>query len=119
MRGKMSSETSRSAGLLMAFPLDRSAAVWVAMRLSSRAFYHPGSGVGGLASGAPCRRLLESHRLQSCRVQDIPEPPYLWGFNQLHLAVLGAVQDHHLSFRIAKHKHITISKVCLFNSFLQ
>ena len=40
-------------------------------------------------------------------------------FDQLHLAIAGAMKDHHLPFRIAENKHIAIAEVGFLDCFFE
>ena len=42
---------------------------------------------------------------------------FLGHFNQLHLAIFGAMQDHHLSLGIAKYEYGSVLEVSLLDRF--
>src|SRR5262245_27512217 len=70
--------------------------------------------------GAPTKRA----RGRACPLQPTtddqgPTTGFLRRFDQLHSSVAGAVQHHHLAFRIAKDEHVPVAEVAFLNRFLQ
>src|SRR5579863_4809825 len=43
--------------------------------------------------------------------------PFLRGFDQLHLAVAGAVQNHHFAFGVAKNENVAVAEMGFLDGF--
>jgi hypothetical protein len=44
---------------------------------------------------------------------------FLWGFDEFHFAVAGAVEDHYFAFGIAEDEDVAVAEVGFFDGFFE